>query len=176
MTNSRGNSNVFFTPGHSSSGILSNTPVHIVVTSVQSSYTDKGKQVLIEFPDPMCTQSSHNNGCYNGGSVNGYNAAHFSNIGGHGGASASVATNAHNCCQIHSITASMSSLGIKGNPKFSWIICSGATDHVTCCFTCFSYVKYVTGVHVNLPDQYLVPATHIGSSKLYDDIILRDIL
>lgn len=70
----------------------------------------------------------------------------------------------------------MSSLGMEGNPKLSWIIDSSVIDHITCCFTWFTKVRSVSHVHVSLLDQTKVLVTHVGSIKLSNDIVLRDVL
>lgn len=69
----------------------------------------------------------------------------------------------------------MSSLGIKGK-SFPWILDSGATDHVTCCFTYFYKVRSVSGIYVSLPDNSIVQVTHIGTIQLTSYLFLHDVL
>lgn len=72
------------------------------------------------------------------------------------------------------LTNSFASLGVEG--KGSWILDSGATDHVAICFSWFSSYVPMQDYYVHFLDKTVVPVTHIGIVTLSEDLILYDVL
>ncbi|CAN1749521.1 hypothetical protein LINPERHAP1_LOCUS3740 [Linum perenne] len=60
--------------------------------------------------------------------------------------------------------------------KITWIIDSGASDHVVCSASLLYSCKAVTSLSVTLPNGNRVPVSHIGSVKITDEIIVHDVL
>jgi hypothetical protein len=58
----------------------------------------------------------------------------------------------------------------------SWILDTGATDHMVHSFSCFTNVTSIIQATVELPNGNLVPVTHIGTVKLSSSLILTDVL
>uniref|UniRef100_A0A2N9GKR9 Integrase catalytic domain-containing protein n=1 Tax=Fagus sylvatica TaxID=28930 RepID=A0A2N9GKR9_FAGSY len=58
----------------------------------------------------------------------------------------------------------------------SWILDTGATDHMVCSISCLSTVTSTIQAIVELPNGNMVPVTHIGTVKLSSSLILTDVL
>jgi hypothetical protein len=58
----------------------------------------------------------------------------------------------------------------------SWILDTGATDHMVCSISCLSTVTSTIQATVELPNGNMVPVTHIGTVKLSSSLILTDVL
>uniref|UniRef100_A0A2N9GQ92 Reverse transcriptase Ty1/copia-type domain-containing protein n=1 Tax=Fagus sylvatica TaxID=28930 RepID=A0A2N9GQ92_FAGSY len=58
----------------------------------------------------------------------------------------------------------------------SWILDTGATDHMVHSLSCFTTVTSIIQATVELPNGNLVPVTHIGTVKLSSSLILTDVL
>jgi len=64
---------------------------------------------------------------------------------------------------------------LKSN-NISWIIDSGATDHMVCSPSFFTSNIAEVSYRVSLPNKTFVSATHLGSIQLTDKIVLDDVL
>ena len=64
---------------------------------------------------------------------------------------------------------------LKSN-NISWIIDSGATDHMMCSPSFFTSNIAEVSYRVSLPNKTFVSATHLGSIQLTDKIALDDVL
>jgi hypothetical protein len=62
------------------------------------------------------------------------------------------------------------------NVSKSWIIDTGATDHMVNSITHFTSITAVISTHVKLPNGKLALVTHIGTVKLSNTLILTDVL
>ncbi|XP_050207748.1 uncharacterized protein LOC126657149 [Mercurialis annua] len=58
----------------------------------------------------------------------------------------------------------------------SWILDTGAIDHIICEIEFFKDYKRVQNVHVKLPTGQLIAVTHIGSVQLNSDLVLHNVL
>jgi hypothetical protein len=58
----------------------------------------------------------------------------------------------------------------------SWILDTGATDHMVHSLSCFTSITSIIQATVELPNGQLVPVTHIGTVKLSSSLILTDVL
>jgi len=58
----------------------------------------------------------------------------------------------------------------------SWIIDSGATDHITCSFDNFQNFSKIKPIHINLPNGSVVIAHLSGTVQLSSQLIIRDVL
>jgi transposase InsO family protein len=58
----------------------------------------------------------------------------------------------------------------------SWILDTGATDHMVHSLSCFTSITSIIQATVELPNGNLVPVTHIGTVKLSSSLILTDVL
>lgn len=70
--------------------------------------------------------------------------------------------------------AMVNSFGVDGISS-SWVIDSGATDHEVNSLIWFVDYKVVSDMHVNLLDKIATPVTHIGTVKLFENLILHDL-
>ncbi|XP_077251841.1 uncharacterized protein LOC143891076 [Tasmannia lanceolata] len=66
-----------------------------------------------------------------------------------------------------------SSLSLSYN---SWIIDSGATDHIVCSPSLLSSVSPATSASVKLPNGNLAPVLHVGTVILSNDLVLNQVL
>ncbi|XP_055961065.1 uncharacterized protein LOC130015294 [Mercurialis annua] len=60
--------------------------------------------------------------------------------------------------------------------KDTWIVDSGATDHIICSLKSFLNYKKVFNVFVHLPNGQKIPVEHIGTVQLSSSFILTDAL
>ncbi|XP_019157978.1 PREDICTED: uncharacterized protein LOC109154699 [Ipomoea nil] len=60
--------------------------------------------------------------------------------------------------------------------SFSWILDSGATDHIACSLDSFDDYYVVEGTMVNLPNGKHIRVEHMGNITLGDGICLRNVL
>ena len=58
----------------------------------------------------------------------------------------------------------------------SWILNTGATDHIVHSISCLSTITSTIQATVKLPNGNMVPVTHIGIVKLSSSLILTDVL
>ncbi|XP_050229315.1 uncharacterized protein LOC126678461 [Mercurialis annua] len=58
----------------------------------------------------------------------------------------------------------------------SWILDTGATDHIICKHSLFKECEPVNNVHVKLPTGQLISVTHTGFVQLTDDLTLYNVL
>jgi hypothetical protein len=58
----------------------------------------------------------------------------------------------------------------------SWILDTGATDHMVHSLSCLTSITSIIQATVELPNGTLVPVTHIGTVKLSSSLILTDVL
>ncbi|KAF5454422.1 hypothetical protein F2P56_024089, partial [Juglans regia] len=58
----------------------------------------------------------------------------------------------------------------------TWIIDTGATDHIIHSVDCFTNITQKLNSSVQLPNGENVPVTHIGSVQISDQLILKDVL
>ncbi|XP_050229563.1 uncharacterized protein LOC126678711 [Mercurialis annua] len=58
----------------------------------------------------------------------------------------------------------------------TWILDTGATDHIICNLKFFKTFKEVSNVHVKLPTGQLIPVSHIGSVQLNPNLLLCNVL
>ena len=58
----------------------------------------------------------------------------------------------------------------------SWILDTGATDHMVYSISCLSTITSTIQATVELPNGNMVPVTHIGTVKLSSSLILTDVL
>jgi len=57
-----------------------------------------------------------------------------------------------------------------------WIIDTGATDHMICCTSLFTYITTTISCQVKLPNGQDVPVTHIGVIRLSKHLVLNHVL
>ena len=58
----------------------------------------------------------------------------------------------------------------------SWIIDTGATNHMFCCPSLFSSVTTIVSSFIKLPNGAAVPVTHIGVVHLSETLVLQNVL
>lgn len=58
----------------------------------------------------------------------------------------------------------------------TWILDSGATDHIVCSIEFFNDFRTAQGAEVSLPTGKSIPVEHIGSVKLNEKLWLKDVL
>ncbi|XP_019168860.1 PREDICTED: uncharacterized protein LOC109164767 [Ipomoea nil] len=58
----------------------------------------------------------------------------------------------------------------------TWILDTGATDHITCSLEFFDEYSAVQGTVVNLPNGETVKVSHIGNIKLSENLWLKNVL
>jgi len=78
---------------------------------------------------------------------------------------------------LHSVFSSMTSFknASTSNPC-SWVLDTGATDHMICSFSLFTTVIASVSKLVKLPNGNFVPVTHIGTVRLSSTLILTNVL
>jgi len=78
---------------------------------------------------------------------------------------------------LHSVFSSITSFkkALISN-SCSWIINTGATDHMICSFSLFTTVIASVSKLVKLPNGNFVPVTHIGTVRLSSTLILTNVL
>lgn len=59
---------------------------------------------------------------------------------------------------------------------FTWIIDSGATDHITCFIDSFDKFHTMFGAEVNLPTGNCIEVKHVGTVKLSSELSLTNVL
>ncbi|KAF8414298.1 hypothetical protein HHK36_002300 [Tetracentron sinense] len=58
----------------------------------------------------------------------------------------------------------------------NWIVDTGATDHIIHSIDIFTSITKSLNTYVKLPNGNTVPVTHLGTVKLSDNLILKDVL
>ncbi|XP_019192706.1 PREDICTED: uncharacterized protein LOC109186961 [Ipomoea nil] len=58
----------------------------------------------------------------------------------------------------------------------TWILDTGATDHIVCCLDFFIDYQVVTGAEVNLPTGTRVAVKHTGNIKIGNNLWLKDVM
>ena len=58
----------------------------------------------------------------------------------------------------------------------SWIIDTGATDHIITCLDNFTFYKHASNMYVKLPNIIKIPVVHIGEVRLIEQLILHNFL
>ena len=58
----------------------------------------------------------------------------------------------------------------------TWILDTGATDHMISCSSLFTTITVIVSTHVNLPNGAKASVTHIGTIKLSHNLTLRGVL
>lgn len=58
----------------------------------------------------------------------------------------------------------------------TWILDSGATDHIVCSIDFFNDYRVTQGAEVSLPTGKSIPVKHLGSVKLNEQLWLKDVL
>jgi hypothetical protein len=54
----------------------------------------------------------------------------------------------------------------------TWILDTGATDHMISCSSLFTTITAIVSTHVNLPNGTKASVTHIDTVKLFDNLTL----
>jgi hypothetical protein len=58
----------------------------------------------------------------------------------------------------------------------TWILDTGATDHMISCSSLFTTITAIISTHVNLPNGAKASVAHIGTIKLSDNLTLTGVL
>ena len=77
-------------------------------------------------------------------------------------------------CSTNTTTSTL--LSFEKADSISWILDSGATDHVSSSLTNFHSYHQVSPIMAKLPNNQHVHATHLGTVHLTTSIILTDVL
>lgn len=77
--------------------------------------------------------------------------------------------------KIHSVSLSHTAYSVQTSSNITWIIDSGATDHIVSNVNLFNNYKSISSV-LHLPNNTTVPITHVGEVQLNSKVLLTDVL
>ncbi|XP_026399823.1 uncharacterized protein LOC113295713 [Papaver somniferum] len=77
---------------------------------------------------------------------------------------------------LDEMSAPTNPIRLTGKGVYTWIVDTGASNHVCCDENLFDFSRAITPIHVRLPNGATTEATRIGEVTLTDSLVLKNVL